>query len=154
MDFRLSEEQEMIRKMARDFADNEVLPYCQQWDEEHIFPWDTVKKLHELGLMTCGVPAEYGGPGIDHLGQCIISEEISRGDAGLATTMAASTLLGPDPVYIAATHEQKKWWYGQMMEGVITAFCLTEPGAGSDAAGLSTRCVKGKVRSEKMKVKV
>ena len=100
------------------------------------------QKLHELGLMTCGVPAEYGGPGIDHLGQCIISEEISRGDAGLATTMAASTLLGPDPVYIAATHEQKKWWYGQMMEGVITAFCLTEPGAGSDAAGLSTRCVK------------
>lgn len=142
MDFRLSEEQEMIRKMARDFADNEVLPYCQQWDEEHIFPWETVKKLHELGLMTCGVPAEYGGPGIDHLGQCIVAEEISRGDAGLATTMAASTLLGPDPVYIAATDEQKKWWYGRMMEGAITAFCLTEPGAGSDAGGLATRCVK------------
>lgn len=142
MDFRISEEHEMIRKMVRDFADNEILPNCQRWDEEHIFPWDTVKKLQELGLMTCGVPAEYGGPGIDHLGQCIIAEEICRGDAGLGTTLAASTLLGPDPVYIAADNEQKKWWYGQMMEGALTAFCLTEPGAGSDAAGLSTRCIK------------
>lgn len=142
MDFSISEEHQMIRKMARDFASNEILPYCQQWDEEHIFPWDTVKKLQETGLMTCGVPAEYGGPGIDHLGQSIIAEEICRGDAGIGTTLAASTLLGPDPVYIAASHQQKKWWYGQMMEGVLTAFCLTEPGAGSDAAGLATRCVK------------
>lgn len=142
MDFRISDEHEMIKKMARDFANNEVLPYCQKWDEDHIFPWETVKKLQDVGLMTCGVPAEYGGPGIDHLGQAIIAEEICRGDAGLGTTLAASTLLGPDPVYIAASDEQKKWWYGQMMEGAITAFCLTEPGAGSDAAGLSTRCVK------------
>ncbi|MEQ8175341.1 MAG: acyl-CoA dehydrogenase family protein [Syntrophomonadaceae bacterium] len=142
MDFRISDEHEMIKKMARDFANNEVLPYCQKWDEEHIFPWETVKKLQDVGLMTCGVPAEYGGPGIDHLGQAIIAEEICRGDAGLGTTLAASTLLGPDPVYIAASDEQKKWWYGQMMEGAITAFCLTEPGAGSDAAGLSTRCMK------------
>lgn len=142
MDFRISDEHEMIKKMARDFANNEVLPYCQKWDEDHIFPWETVKKLQDVGLMTCGVPAEYGGPGIDHLGQAIIAEEICRGDAGLGTTLAASTLLGPDPVYIAASDEQKKWWYGQMMEGAITAFCLTEPGAGSDAAGLSTRCVR------------
>lgn len=142
MDFRLSDEHEMIRKMARDFANNEIIPYCQKWDEEHIFPWDAVNKLQETGLMTCGVPAEYGGPGIDHLGQAIICEELARGDAGLATTMAASTLLGPDPVYIAATDEQKKWWYGKQNEGVLTAFCLTEPGAGSDAGGLSTKCVK------------
>lgn len=142
MDFRISDEHEMIRKMARDFANNEVLPYCQKWDEEHIFPWETVKKLQDVGLMTCGVPAEYGGPGIDHLGQAIIAEEICRGDAGLGTTLAASTLLGPDPVYIAASDEQKKWWYGQMLEGAITAFCLTEPGAGSDAAGMGTRCVR------------
>ncbi|HWQ74067.1 MAG TPA: acyl-CoA dehydrogenase family protein [Syntrophomonas sp.] len=142
MDFRISEEHEMIRKMARDFANNEILPNCQKWDEEHIFPWDAVNKLQETGLLTCGVPAEYGGPGIDHLGQAIIAEELCRGDAGLGTTMAASTLLGPDPVYIAASDEQKKWWYGKQMEGVLSAFCLTEPGAGSDAGGLATRCVK------------
>jgi len=142
MDFRLSDEHEMIRKMARDFANNEILPYCQKWDEEHIFPWEAVKKLQETGLMTCGVPEEYGGPGIDHLGQAIICEEIARGDAGLATTLAANTLLGPDPVYIAATDEQKKWWYGLQNDGLLSAFCLTEPGAGSDAGGLSTKCVK------------
>ena len=139
MDFRLSEEQEMIRKMARDFADNEVLPYCQQWDEEHIFPWDTVKKLHELGLMTCGVPAEYGGPGIDHLGQCIISEEISRGDA-------TGNYYGSQ--HPAGTGSGIYCRYPRTKEVVVRAddgrchnrFCLTEPGVGSDAAGLSTRC--------------
>src|SRR5690606_29088945 len=61
---------------------------------------------------------------------------------GLATTVCASTLLAADPVLIAATHEQKKWWYGMQNEGALAAFCLTEPGAGSDAAGLSMKCVK------------
>lgn len=142
MDFTLTEEQVMIKKMARDFADNEILPYCQEWDAKDIFPYDTVKKLHELGLMTVGVPAEYGGSGLDHLSQAIVVEEIARGDAGLATTLAASTLLAADPVYVAANDEQKKWFYGRMNEGDLAAFCLTEPGAGSDAGGLSTKCVK------------
>lgn len=142
MDFRLSEEQEMMRRMAREFADNEIAPYAQQWDKDNIFPEETVKKMHELGLMTIGVPAEYGGPGLDHVAQNIVTEEIARGDAGIATTMAASTLLAADPVLIAGTHEQKKWFYGMQNEGAIAAFCLTEPEAGSDAAGLSTKCVK------------
>lgn len=142
MDFRLTDEQTMIQKMTRDFADTELIPFCQEWDEKDIFPWDTIKKLHELGLMTIGVPAEYGGPGLDHLAQAIAVEEIARGDAGVATTLAANTLLAPDPVFIAATDEQKKWFYGRMLEGDLAAFCLTEPGAGSDAGSLSTRCVK------------
>lgn len=142
MDFRLSDEQEMMRKMARDFADNEIAPYAGDWDKENKFPANVVEQMFELGLMTIGVPAEYGGPGLDHVAQNLVTEEIARGDAGLATTLAANTLLGPDPVLIAASHEQKKWWYGLQNEGVMTAFCLTEPGAGSDAAGLSTRCVK------------
>lgn len=142
MDFRLNDEQIMMRNMARDFADNEILPNCQEWDAKDIFPWDTVKKLHELGLMTVGVPAEYDGPGLDHLSQAIVVEEIARGDAGLATTLAASTLLAADPVLIAGNHEQKQWFYGRMNEGALAAFCLTEPGAGSDAGGLSTRCTK------------
>lgn len=142
MDFRLTEEQEMMRRMAREFADNEIAPYAQQWDKDNIFPEETVKKMHELGLMTIGVPAEYGGPGLDHVAQNIVTEEIARGDAGIATTMAASTLLAADPVLIAGTHEQKKWFYGMQNEGAIAAFCLTEPEAGSDAANLSTRCIK------------
>ncbi|HEX3010600.1 MAG TPA: acyl-CoA dehydrogenase family protein [Syntrophomonadaceae bacterium] len=142
MDFRLSEEQEMMRKMARDFADNEIAPYAGEWDKQDIFPEKVVKQMFDLGLMTIGVPAEYGGPGLDHVAQNLVTEEIARGDGGLATTLAANTLLGPDPVLIAATHEQKQWWYGLQNEGVMTAFCLTEPGAGSDAGGLSMRCIK------------
>ena len=142
MDFRLSEEQEMMKKVAHDFAANEIAPYASEWDHKHIYPEECIKKMHEVGLMTIGVPAEYGGPGLDHLAQNIVAEEISWGDAGIATVMAASTLLAADPVLIAANHEQKKEFYGRLMDGELGAFCLTEPGAGSDAAGLSTRCQK------------
>ncbi|HRY13394.1 MAG TPA: acyl-CoA dehydrogenase family protein [Syntrophomonadaceae bacterium] len=142
MDFRLSEEQEMMKKVAHDFAANEIAPYASEWDHKHIYPEECIKKMHEVGLMTIGVPAEYGGPGLDHLAQNIVAEEISWGDAGIATVMAASTLLAADPVLIAANHEQKKEFYGRLMDGELGAFCLTEPGAGSDAGGLSTRCQK------------
>ena len=142
MDFRFSEEQEMMRRMARDFAENEIIPYAQEWDKNNEFPEATIKKMFDVGLMTIGIPAEYGGAGLDYVAQNLVVEEIARGDAGVCVTMAASTLLGPDPVLIAGTHEQKKWWYGLQNEGVLSAFCLTEPGAGSDAAGISTRCVK------------
>jgi len=142
VDVRFTEEQEMIRRMARDFADNEVAPYAPEWDEHAIFPEETIKKLFEVGLLTVGIPAEYGGPGLDHLSQALVIEELARGDAGIATTMVATTLLGPDPVLIAGTDEQKKWWYGLQNEGVLGAFALTEPGAGSDAGGISTKCTK------------
>ncbi|NLU47071.1 MAG: acyl-CoA dehydrogenase [Syntrophomonadaceae bacterium] len=142
MDFRLTEEQEMIRQMAADFAANEIAPYAGEWDKNHIVPYDTIKKMQELGLMTIGVPAEYGGDGLDWLSKYLVCEEIAYGDAGLATTMIASTLLASDPIWVGANDEQKKWWYGRMLEGATCGFCLTEPGAGSDALGLSTKCVK------------
>jgi butyryl-CoA dehydrogenase len=103
---------------------------------------DTVKKMFDLGLLTIGIPAEYGGIGLNHLGQNIVAEEISRGDAGIAVVMLASASLASDPVLVAANDEQKKHFYGILNEGGLAAFCLTEPGAGSDAAGLSTKCVK------------
>lgn len=142
MNFLFTEEQEMMRKMTRDFIDNEVVPYAGQWDKDNHYPKDVVDKMFELGLSTIGIPAEYGGAGLDHVTQNLIMEEIARGDAGLATTISSSTLLASDPVLVAANHDQKKWWYGMQNEGAIGAFCLTEPGAGSDAAGLSMKCVK------------
>ncbi len=142
MDFRLSEEQEMMRSMARDFADNEIAPYACEWDKKHIYPEECLKKMYDVGLMTIGVPEEYGGPGLNHVAQNVVIEEICRGDAGIGVIMAASTLLAADPVLVAANHEQKKWFYGLLNEGVLAAFCLTEPGAGSDAGGISTRCVR------------
>lgn len=142
MDFTLNEEQEMMKKMAHDFAANEIAPYASDWDKNHIYPEDCIKKMHEVGFMTIGVPAEYGGPGLDHTAQNIVAEEICWGDAGVGTVMVASTLLAADPVLVAANDEQKKMFYGRLMDGELAAFCLTEPGAGSDAGGISTRCVK------------
>ena len=83
MDFRLTEEQEMIRQMAADFAANEIVPYCIEWDKADEVPMETIKKMQELGLMTIGVPAEYGGDGLDNVSKCLVCEEISKGDAGL-----------------------------------------------------------------------
>ena len=77
---------------------------------------------------------------VDNVSMCLVMEELARADAGLATVIMASALLGSDPIIAGANAEQKKWWYGRMMEGAIAAFCLTEPGAGSDALSMSTRC--------------
>ncbi|NLB53268.1 MAG: acyl-CoA dehydrogenase [Syntrophomonadaceae bacterium] len=142
MDFRYTEEQEMLRSMARDFSDNEIAPYAGQWDKDNKMPEDVLKKMFDLGLLTIGIPAEYGGAGLDHVAQNLVIEEIAHGDAGLATSLTGTTLLGPDPVFIAGTHAQKQWWYGLQNEGAMSGFCLTEPGAGSDAASLSTKCIK------------
>ncbi len=142
MDFCLTEEQEMIRQMAADFAANEIAPFAGQWDKEDVCPLDTIKKMQDLGLMTIGVPAEYGGDGLDNVSKCLVEEEITKADAGLGTVICASSLLASDPILVGANHEQKQWWYGRMLEGAVCGFCLTEPGAGSDALGMSTKCVK------------
>jgi len=142
VDFTLSDEQKMIRQMARDFATNEIAPYASQWDKEDRCPMETIAQMQELGLMSIGVPAEFGGPGLDNISMCGVMEELARGDAGLATVVMASALLGSDPVLVGADADQKKWWYGRMLEGAIAAFCLTEPGAGSDALAMSTKCIK------------
>lgn len=142
MDFRLTDEQKMIRDMARDFATNEIAPYASQWDKEDRCPLETVAKMQEVGLTHIGVPAEYGGPGLDNVSMCGVMEELARADAGLATVVMASALLASDPVQVGANDEQKKWWYGRMLEGAMAAFCLTEPGAGSDALGMATKCVQ------------
>ena len=142
MNFRLTEEQEMIIQMTADFTANEVVPYAGEWDKNGTVPFETIAKMQDLGLMTIGIPAEYGGDGLDWLSKYIVCDELAQGDAGLTTTMLASTLLASDPIWVAANDEQKKWWYGRMLEGAICAFCLTEPEAGSDALGLSCKCVK------------
>jgi alkylation response protein AidB-like acyl-CoA dehydrogenase len=142
MDFRLTEDQEMIREMARDFTANEITPFAGEWDKADEVPFDTIAKMQDIGLTTIGVPEEYGGAGLDWLSKYLVIDEIAQGDAGLATMVVASSLLACDPIYVAADDKQKKWWYGRMMEGAVNAFCLTEPGAGSDALGLSCTCKK------------
>lgn len=138
MDFKYTDEQEAMRLVARKFAEREIAPVAGAYDEKDEFPWELVHKLHEVGLLTIGVPEEYGGPGLDPTTQALVAEELAFGDAGLSTTVVASNLLGANPVLVGANDDQKRRFYNVMNEGKLTAFCLTEPGAGSDAASLST----------------
>lgn len=140
--FRLTEEQEMIRQMTAEFADKEIKPFCGKWDHEDKVPMDVLAKMHELGLTNIGVPAEFGGQGLDNLTRYTVIDELGQRDAGIATTVVASSLLATDPIMVGANDEQKKWWFGRMLEGAMCAFCLTEPGAGSDALGMTMKCVK------------
>ena len=140
--FRLTEEQEMIRQMTAEFADKEIKPFAGEWDIKDHVPMDVLAKMHDLGLTNIGVPAEYGGQGLDNLTRYTICDELAQRDAGIATTVVASSLLATDPVMVGANDEQKKWWFGRMLEGAMCGFCLTEPGAGSDALGMSTKCTK------------
>jgi len=124
MDFRYSEEQDLVRRMARDFAQTEIVPYAAEWDKNNVYPRATLRSMGTVGLLMLGIPSEYGGPGLDHVSKNLVTEEIARGDAGIAAAMAASALLGSYPVLLAATPEQKQWWYGMEMEGCMTALCL------------------------------
>jgi len=143
INFRLTEEQEMIRKMAADFADKEIKPFALEWDKDEHTPMDLFDKMFDLGLTTIGVPVEYGGMELDNLTRYMIVDELAQRDAGVATTITATSLLATDPVMVAANDEQKKWWFGRMMEGAMGAFCLTEPNAGSDAlGGMAMKCIK------------
>ncbi|MCC5803077.1 acyl-CoA dehydrogenase [Rossellomorea vietnamensis] len=139
MNFQLSEEHEMIRKMVRDFARNEVAPTAAERDEEERFDMDLFKKMAELGLTGIPWPEEYGGIGSDYLAYCIAVEELSRVCASTGVTLSAHTSLAGWPVYKFGTEEQKQKYLRPMAQGEkIGAYGLTEPGSGSDAGGMKT----------------
>ncbi|HEY7779580.1 MAG TPA: acyl-CoA dehydrogenase family protein [Ktedonobacterales bacterium] len=140
MDFTLSDEQQMIRDMCREFAEEEIKPRAEELDRTGEFPIDLVRKMGELGLLGLPFPEEYGGAGADFLAYCIALEEIGRGDAAIAITMEAHTSLGATPFYLFGTDEQKQRYLVPLARGErLWAFGLTEPGAGSDSAGTQTR---------------
>lgn len=139
MDFKLSEEHEMIRKMVRDFAEKDVAPTASERDEEERFDMDIWHKMAELGLTGIPWPEEYGGIGSDYLAYCIAVEELSRVCASTGVTLSAHTSLAGWPVYKFGTEEQKQKYLRPMAEGTkIGAYGLTEPGSGSDAGGMRT----------------
>ena len=134
MQFKLSEEHEMLRKMVRDFAENEVAPTAAERDEEARFDRGIFDKMAELGLTGIPFPEEYGGTGMGYLGYCIAVEELSRVCGSTGVTLSAHTSLGSWPIYKFGTEEQKKKYLTPLAAGEkIGAFGLTEPGAGSDA---------------------
>ncbi|BDH60591.1 acyl-CoA dehydrogenase [Lysinibacillus sp. PLM2] len=139
MNFQLSEEHEQLREMIRDFALNEVAPTAAERDESETFDRKIWDKMAELGLTGIPWPEEYGGAGFDYLAYCIAVEELSRVCASTGVTLSAHTSLAGWPVYKFGTEEQKQTYLRPMAEGKkIGAYCLTEPGSGSDAGGMTT----------------
>jgi alkylation response protein AidB-like acyl-CoA dehydrogenase len=142
VEFKYTEEQEMTRNMVREFAENEIAPHVSEWDKKHEFPHDIVKKLGELGLLGIVFPPEYGGAGLSYIDYVIVLEELSRIDPSIGLTVAAHISLCSNHIYLAGTEEQKKRYLTPLTSGEkIGAWGLTEPAAGSDAAGTKTTAV-------------
>nr|CAB07496.1 butyryl-CoA dehydrogenase [Thermoanaerobacterium thermosaccharolyticum DSM 571] len=142
MDFSLTKEQEMVRRVVREFAEKEVAPKAKEIDITEEFPWDTVRKMAQNDMMGIPYPEEYGGAGGDYLSYIIAVEEISRACATTGVILSAHTSLGSFPIYQWGTEEQKRKYLVPLAKGEkLGAFGLTEPNAGTDAAGQQTTAV-------------
>ena len=142
MDFHLSKEQEMLRKLFREFAENEVKPLAQEVDEQERFPAETVKKMAKLGMMGIYLPREYGGSGADVLSYVMAVEELSKVCGTTGVIVSAHTSLCCAPIFENGTEEQKQKYLPKLCSGEwLGAFGLTEPGAGTDAQGQQTTAV-------------
>jgi alkylation response protein AidB-like acyl-CoA dehydrogenase len=139
MDFKISEHHALLRKTVREFARAEVAPHARKWDEEERFPREIVPKLAALGLLGIRIPEEYGGSGMDTTSYAICVEEIARVDGSLALTVASHNGLGTGHILAFGSDEQKQRYLTKAVTGEwLAAWALTEPGSGSDAAGLAT----------------
>ena len=138
MDFRLSEEQQMLRDMARKISVNEFAPRAAEIDDKEEFPWENKKVLEENGLLGIQIPEEYGGAGSGMVSLAIVIEEVARVCAS-TSVMLTTQALATDPFLIAGSHEQKMKWLKPMAEGAVLGACaITEPGAGSDVTAIRT----------------
>ena len=142
MDFNLTEEQLMVQKAARDFAQNELLPGVIERDEKQIFPAEQIKKMGELGFMGMMVDPKYGGSGLDTISYVLAMEEISKVDASASVVMSVNNSLVCWGLQAFGTEEQKQQWLPLLASGQIHgAFCLSEPEAGSDATSQKTTAI-------------
>ena len=139
--FSFTEEQLDIQSMVRKFAEKEIRPLAQEIDQTGRFPAETIAKLAEMGIMGMNIPEEYGGAGLDEICKVLVISEISRCCASTAEIVAVHLLVN-DIIKNNATQEQKERILPMAAEGKLGAFCLTEPGAGSDAGGLKTKAVQ------------
>jgi len=137
--FALTDEQRALQDTARRFARAEIVPVAARLDREERFPREICEKAFELGLVNLTVPAELGGPGLSHVEQVLVAEEIAAGCVAVATTLVAND-LALLPILLSGTPEQRERLARPFTERLrFASFCLTEPGAGSDAAGIATR---------------
>jgi short/branched chain acyl-CoA dehydrogenase len=142
MNYDLTDEQELLRRTVRDFAESRVAPVAEELDREERFPYELVSELAELGLMGIPIPEEHGGAGADTVSYAIAIEELTRIDSSVAITVAAHTSLGTMPIYLFGDDRQKQEWLPRLASGEkLAAFGLTEANAGSDAGATRTRAV-------------
>jgi alkylation response protein AidB-like acyl-CoA dehydrogenase len=139
----LSDEQEALREVVRDFAEKEIAPNAEEWDRNHTFPLDVVHGMGELGLFGLPFPEEYGGGGADFTTLCVAIEELGRVDQSVGVTLSAGVGLGANPIFRFGSEEQRQTWLPDLLAGRrLGAFGLTEPDAGSDAGATRTRAVR------------
>src|SRR5215467_10666998 len=140
MDFRSNDHQKLIRDTVRQFMENEVRPSVRQRDREGRYPAAEVKKLAELGCCGMLVPEEWGGPGMDTVSYVLMIEEVARVDAAMATSLSVTNSAVQAPLLAFGNNAQKKKYLRRLATGeILGSFCLTEPQAGSDAAGIQAR---------------
>jgi alkylation response protein AidB-like acyl-CoA dehydrogenase len=140
VNYDLSDEQELLRRTVREFAETRVAPVAEELDREERFPYELVAELADLGLMGIPIPEQYGGAGADTVSYAIAIEELTRIDSSVAITVAAHTSLGTMPIFLYGDERQKEEWLPQLASGQkLAAFGLTEPNAGSDAGATRTR---------------
>ena len=143
MDFAFTEEQELTRKLVREFAEAEIAPHRLRLDENQEFPFEIFHKIGELGLTGVTFPPEYGGAGLSTVEYAIVIEELARVDPAIALSVAAHNSLSGNHIYLAGTEEQKQKYLVPLARGEkIGTWSLTEPTAGSDAGGTRSRAVK------------
>ena len=142
MEFSYSREQQMIKKMLKEFSEKEIAPNCEYYDESAEYPYETVAKLGELGLMGMPFPVEYGGAGSDYLTYVMAIEEISKVCASHGVIIQTHNALCCWPIFTYGTEEQKRKYLPDLLSGKkLGAFGLTEPNAGTDASMQQTKAV-------------
>jgi alkylation response protein AidB-like acyl-CoA dehydrogenase len=143
MDFELSDEHRHIQATIRDFGEREIKPHAAAWDREGIFPTDTIRRLGALGVLGIAYPEEYGGSGADTVASTLVIEGLARYDASVALTVASHSGLATAHILRFGSESQRARYLPDLVGGRrLGAWCLTEPGAGSDAARLATRAVR------------
>ncbi|MFJ7255819.1 acyl-CoA dehydrogenase family protein [Streptomyces sp. NPDC098085] len=143
MNLELGEEQEAVRRLARDFVAREVAPHAVEWDRSESVDRSIVKKLGSVGFLGLTVPEEYGGSGGDHLAYCLVTEELGRGDSSVRGIVSVSLGLVAKTIAARGDEGQKRRWLPALTAGdAVGCFGLTEPGTGSDAGNLTTKAVR------------
>lgn len=143
MDMNLSKEHLMVKQLIHDFAINEIEPWAEETDEFHRFPWEIVHKMQANGFMGIPFPREIGGQGCDTLAYILAVEEIAKVCATTAVILSAHTSLAADAISLHGTDEQKEKFLRPLANGIkLGSFALTEPEAGTDAAGQQTKAVR------------